>query len=375
MGEAYEILNDPEKRRLYDKYGFDGLKEGGNGNPFDRTGVKGEDMVIPVNVSLEDLYQGLSHTITVNRDVVCKKCNGSGSKTGKEPKKCETCDGHGVVLIMKRMGPFVQQAQTICQDCRGSGHIVDKKDRCPECHGNQVVEEEKQLEVKVEKGMKDDQTIKFEGMANQRPDMRAGDVVFVIKTEAHPVFTRIGDDLYIKRTISLAESLTGFSIELTHLNGKKVTIKSPSGRVVAHGDKMVVKEGGMPIYNRPFCYGDLFIKFHVKMPSWSEISQNEDILKAVLPKTRRHTQRPENDSDDEMERRRREEEEKEEEENNEGDTVNVKFSEPRSQPGQNYRNEGRGNAYEEDDDEEEGMGGGPGIHFTTGGAENVCQTQ
>ena len=330
-------------------------------------------MVLPVDVSLEDLYQGLSHTITINRDVICKKCNGSGSKTGKEAKKCDTCDGRGVVLVMRRMGPFVQQAQSVCQACKGSGHIIDMKDRCPACRGEQVVEERKQLEVKVEKGMKDDQPIKFEGMANQRPDMRAGDVVFVIRTESHPVFTRIGDDLYMKHTISLKDSLTGFSFELTHLDGKKVTIKSPPGRVIAHGDKMVVKEGGMPIYNRPFCYGDLFIKFHVEMPSWSEISKNAETLNTILPKTHRHTQRPEDDSDEEeMERRRKEEEEKEKDEK---DVIKATFTEPRSQPGQNYRHESRGNAYDEDDDDEDD-GPHAGIHFSTGGGgENVCQTQ
>lgn len=331
-------------------------------------------MVLPINVSLEDLYQGLSHTMTITRDVICKKCNGSGTKTGKEPKTCNTCGGRGFVLIMRQMGPFVQRAQSVCQECRGTGRMIDRKDQCSECHGEQVIPEDKELEIRIEKGMKDDQTIKFEGMANQKPDMRAGDVVFVIRTEKHNVFTRIGDDLYIKRTISLADALTGFSFELTHLNGKKVVIKSPGDRVIAHGDKMVVKEGGMPIYNRPFCFGDLFIKFHVEMPSWDEISKNADLIKSVLPKTNRHTQRPD-DYDDDDHDMKQEEKEKEDDDVDDKNVMNVKFSEPRSQPGQNYRNESRGNAYDEDDDDEDD-GPHPGIHFTTsGGAENVCQTQ
>lgn len=368
------MLNDPEKRRLYDKYGFDGLKEGRD--PYDRKGGKGEDMMIPVDVSLEDLYQGLTHPVAIKRDVVCPRCKGSGSKTGKEPRRCEACDGRGFVLFVRRAGFFVQQAQSVCPDCKGAGHVVDASDRCPVCRGAQVVPEEKTLEVKVERGMKDDQTIRLEGMANQRPDMRAGDVVFVVRTAKHPVFTRIGDDLYTKRTISLVEALTGFSFEMTHLDGRRVTVRSPPGRVVAHGDKLVVREGGMPVYNRPFCFGDLFIKFHVAMPEWEDISAGAQNLRDILPNTRRHTQRPgsDDDDDDESDEKRRGDDE-DEDEDGKGEVVEIMFSEQNSQPGQRYRSEGGddGNSYDEDEDE--GYGGQQGAYFTTGGGENVCHTQ
>lgn len=360
VGEAYDTLSNAEKRKIYDKYGKDGLKEGGmpgrsasdifeaffgggfgpfGGQGGSRGPRKGEDMVSPLSVSLEDLYKGKMHKMAVTHNILCTKCRGTGSKSGKEPKTCPRCDGRGICIITHRSGNFIQQSQTVCPECRGKGKIIDDRDKCNACGGKQVVPERKVIEINIEKGMKEGQRITFEGMGDQEPDIEAGDIIFVLKTKEHSTFKRVGNDLCMNKKISLIEALTGVAFSFQHLDGRTVVAKTEPGTVVKPGDTLVIREAGMPILNRPFCFGDLYITFEIEFPRYDEIAANVAALKKALPAK-------DKDGDVEID---------------DGTAEQCTMRTATTQPGSSGRSNSRNNYDSDSDDEEDGRGQGQGI--------------
>jgi len=121
-----------------------------------------------------------------------------------------------------------------------------------------------QLSVEVERGMEDGKEIVFERQADQSPEVTPGDVKFVIKQQPHPIFTRSGDNLYMKHTLSLEEALLGFSIEVPHLDGHSVKLEHD--KVTQPGFVLLVPNEGMPKHNYPSETGNLFVEFSVVFP-------------------------------------------------------------------------------------------------------------
>ncbi|CAO2840917.1 unnamed protein product [Amaranthus hypochondriacus] len=305
LAHAYEVLSDPEKREIYDQYGEDALKEGMGGgggmhDPFDifssffgggpfgggssrgRRQRRGEDVIHPLKVSLEDLYSGTTKKLSLSRNVICSKCSGKGSKSGAS-MKCGGCQGTGMKVSIRQLGPgMIQQMQHPCNECKGTGETINDKDRCPQCKGEKVVQEKKVLEVVVEKGMQHGQKITFPGEADEAPDTVTGDIVFVLQLKEHPRFKRKGEDLFYEYTLSLTEALCGFRFVLNHLDGRQLLIKSNPGEVIKPDQFKAIDDEGMPIYQRPFMKGKLYIHFTVEFPD----SLNPDqvkALEAILP--------------------------------------------------------------------------------------------
>eukprot|EP00727_Mastigamoeba_balamuthi_P001868 m51a1_g11679 putative dnaj homolog subfamily a member 2 (441) ;mRNA; f:3838-5662 len=308
IGEAYDVVGDEEKRKVYDRYGKDGLKEGGfqsrnasdifeaffgGGSIFDILGgrggsrggpQKGEDIASALPVSLDELYNGKVHKMAITRNVLCNKCNGTGTKTGKEPEKCRGCEGRGVKVVVRQMGMFIQQSQMACPDCGGRGDLVKEKDRCTNCKGKQVVKDRKVLEIAIEKGMRDNQHITFAGESDQAPGIEPGDIVFVVKQKEHETFKRVNNDLVMERRIKLIEALTGAAFCFTHMDGRQIVVRSAPGEIVKPGDVLMVAEEGMPIYKRPFQKGNLYIHFNVIFPLPQELSPaSVKLLEQALP--------------------------------------------------------------------------------------------
>ncbi|CAK8535478.1 unnamed protein product [Lathyrus sativus] len=305
LAQAYEVLSDPEKREIYDQYGEDALKEGmggggGGHDPFDifssffggggfpgggsrgRRQRHGEDVVHPLKVSLEDLYLGTSKKLSLSRNVLCSKCNGKGSKSGAS-MTCSGCDGTGMKISMRHLGAnMIQQMQHPCNQCKGTGETITDKDRCPQCKGEKVVQQKKVLEVHVEKGMLNGQKITFPGEADEAPDTVTGDIVFVLQQKEHPKFTRKGEDLVVEHTLSLTEALCGFQFVLTHLDARQLLIKSNPGEVVKPDSYKAINDEGMPMYQRPFMKGKLYIHFTVEFPESLTLDQVK-ALESILP--------------------------------------------------------------------------------------------
>ncbi|XP_007015641.2 PREDICTED: dnaJ protein homolog [Theobroma cacao] len=304
LAQAYEVLSDPEKREIYDQYGEDALKDGmgatGAHDPFDifssffggspsgggssrgRRQRRGEDVINNMKVSLEDLYLGTSKKLSLSRNILCSKCNGKGSKSGAS-MQCPGCQGSGMKVSIRHLGPsMIQQMQHPCNECKGTGETINDKDRCPQCNGEKVVQEKKVLEVIVEKGMQHGQKITFPGEADEVPDTITGDIVFVLQQKEHPKFKRKGEDLFVEHTLSLTEALCGFQFVLTHLDGRQLLIKSNSGEIVKPDSFKAINDEGMPLYQRPFMKGKLYIHFTVDFPDSLSPDQVQ-ALEAILP--------------------------------------------------------------------------------------------
>jgi len=240
--QAYEVLSDPDKRARYDQGGEDAVSGDGGGNPTDVFDMffggggggrsqkprrrKTKDVVHTLSVTLEQLYNGATKKMAVNREVLDQK---AGVKT------CPDCDGRGVRVKVIRMGPMIQQVQQPCDTCGGTGKIFRTK------------KEREVLEIFVEKGAPDGHRVVFPGKADEHPDADPGDVVFVLKQKEHGEMIRKGADLYVKRDISLAEALCGFSLEVEHLDGRKLLVKSNKGEVTKPclKDPLAAEAGGV----------------------------------------------------------------------------------------------------------------------------------
>ncbi len=112
------------------------------------------------------------------------------------------------------------------------------------------------------------------GAADEAPGEEPGDVIVVLQQLDHPTFERSGNDIIIEKKISLAEALLGFSFELKHLNNKMLHVKSPSNKVLAHGESLAVEGHGMPVRNSKK-KGGLFVKLNVEMPKTLTQEQKE----------------------------------------------------------------------------------------------------
>lgn len=216
--KAYEILSDENKRKWYDEGGEEAVEQGGSGagDAHDifsaffggggrrrNTGPKkGEDLVHPIQVTLENLYNGKTVKLALTRNVICSSCTGSGSKNPNANTQCESCDGNGVKIVTRQIAPgMIQQMQAQCPQCNGSGTTIKAKDKCPNCSGKKVVSEKKVLEVPVDKGMRHNQKITFQGEADEAPGITPGDVVFVVQQKEHARFIRKGDDLLMQQKV------------------------------------------------------------------------------------------------------------------------------------------------------------------------------
>ncbi|KAJ3385616.1 DnaJ- protein scj1 [Entophlyctis sp. JEL0112] len=297
LAQAYEILSDDEKRRIYDQYGEEGL-QGNAGqqfhNPFDifsqfgfgshrNSGPqerKGPEISIPLRVTLEELFNGEQLEVDVNKQVICPVCRGSGAKNANDVKTCHSCNGQGIKIVRQQLAPgMFQQMQTTCDVCGGKGKIV--KSKCTSCHGHKVKRGSHQISVSVERGMPDGHHIIFENEGDEHPDITSGDIHFVVETLDHPVFTRNGNDLKMSRQISLKEALLGFKFDVMHLDGNSISI---SREVPTQpGFIQVVKGEGMPTHMFPSERGDLYVEYSVLLPDTLSQAQKK-LVEQAFPK-------------------------------------------------------------------------------------------
>ena len=292
---AYDTLSDENKRKVYDEYGEEGLKEGMTGEEptdifdlFTRGGKKNvkrktKSVLQAMEVSLEDIFMGKEKYLEIKRYRICKKCKGNGSKDPNANTKCPGCNGKRVKLVVQRMGNTILQSQQTCPDCRGEGYIIKNEDKCPTCKGQKVNQESKTLKILLDKGAPDGKRYTFEGESDEMPGYDPGDVIIEIRIKKHPVFERTGADLTMKADISLLEALTGFQLLINHLDGRHVLINSKKGEIIKPGVIKTVKECGMPFFDHPTRFGNLYIKFNIHFPKSLKEDQKEALFE-LFPK-------------------------------------------------------------------------------------------
>lgn len=286
INAAYEILSDPEQRAKYDKYGLEGIGDDGHGHSGEdlfsmffgggsrRRSAgprKGPSINHPLKVSLEDLYNGKTVKLAVNRKVIVGAV-----------KTCDKCRGQGVVTEIRQIGPgMITQVQRQCDTCGGTGSMAERKT------------ERKVLEVHVDKGMSHNQKITFTGMADENPNMEPGDINFVIQEKDHDLFKRKGADLLVTKNLSLNQALCGFAWKIRHLDGRDLVVKTRPGEII-HSEVMeagtgrvlpfikMVPNEGMPSHGNPFVKGNLYVAFQISFPDSLSL-ETVEALKKLLP--------------------------------------------------------------------------------------------
>lgn len=288
IADAYEILSDNERRALYDKYGKDGCSENSShsmpdfsdvfgsmfghqrrqssrwnvGSRHSRSG-KSPPVKHNMQVDLCDLYNGKEFKLRITRQVQ--------SNPNEKLVPCDACNGSGMTTTMRRLGHMVQQLQTPCVACGGKGH--DKVE---------MRTEKKLIVVNVEKGMTHGTVIKCPRCADQEPGEDPRDLHVVLVERPHDVFTRRDNHLFFKQRIDLVDALCGAKFSITHLDGRVLTLTTPSETVSTPSCTWFVEGEGMPHHQSPFTKGNLFVQFDISFPT-SLTDVDKDKLRKILP--------------------------------------------------------------------------------------------
>lgn len=276
--QAKEVLSDPDKRKVYDMHGEEGINKGmssqesgmsifdlisGRGGQRSNEPKKCQDTSHTLKISLEEIYHGASKKLAISRSRNCTECKGQG---GSKVEVCGECRGRGMVKKLVQLGPgMYSQSAGPCDECRGQGKRIDPKFRCTVCKGSRTLSDKKVLEVMIDKGTPNHHKQNFHAEGDEEPGLAAGDLVIIFEEKDHPIFKRKKADLIMTKTITLKEALTGYRFVLNHLEGSKI-IESSAGEIVKPGDIRTVEELGMPIMRTPFKFGNLFISFEVEFP-------------------------------------------------------------------------------------------------------------
>ncbi|WP_026818411.1 molecular chaperone DnaJ [Arthrobacter castelli] len=300
VGHAYDILSDPQKRRVYDTTGnengtdngfgsgfsgqgfafqdifetFFGGGAGGGGGPASRM-RRGQDALITVPISLRDAVFGVNKKIEVDTAVVCPTCDGSCSRPGTSPKTCDICGGSGQVqrAVRSILGQVMTTAP--CGSCQGFGSVIT--DPCHECSGEGRVRNRRTLTVKVPAGVATGTRIQLgqQGEAGVAGGP-SGDLYVEIKVESEQNFVRDGDDLHATISVPMTAATLGTDINLDTFDGEReLTIKpgTQSGEVITLRGLGVTHLRG---YGR----GDLKVHLHVETPTKLD-SEQEELLRQL----------------------------------------------------------------------------------------------
>ena len=257
--EAYDVLSDAQKRAQYDQFGhaafgvgggggqrFSNLEDifeafgdifggggggggifgdlfGGGGRRRSRGPRKGRDLKIVLELTLEEIDQGVEREITLKRNEPCTTCSGTGGRDGAKPVQCGTCGGAG--RIQRSQGFFAVQSP--CPTCHGSGQTIS--DPCPACSGSGREAKQADVKLKVPAGIEDGMRIRVPGAGDAGdPGAPRGDLYCIVREVEHPVFQRGGADLITEVPFTFAQLALGDKVEIPTLRGS-VEMSVPAG--------------------------------------------------------------------------------------------------------------------------------------------------
>lgn len=307
--EAYDVLSDDKKRKVFDRFGYyadnldinspfgAGASSGASGaGGFDFSGFtwdststssgssssfrdifsdlfgggsarrepepprplpkKGRDIEIPLALSFEEAFSGLTTNITVNRSEQCSRCQGAGD-TGGPVVTCTTCKGTGQVL---KTGGRLQFSQS-CSDCEGTGR---RRQPCSLCNGKGVTPKTEQVKIRIPAGVDTGSRVRIPKKGHGgRLGAEAGDLYILTNVGKHRFFTRKGDNIYVTIPITVAEAALGTKIEVPTVEGK-AQLKIPAG--TESGQKFRLRERGFPSLRNPSLRGDQFVEVKITLP-------------------------------------------------------------------------------------------------------------
>lgn len=323
--EAYDVLSDDKKRKVFDRFGYynDNLDvnspfgagasaaAGTAGSPgFDFSGFdfsstsgtgggssfrdifsdlfgggggatraqpepprpmpkKGRDIEIPLALSFEEAFTGMTTNITINRSEQCSRCNGAGD-TGGPIVTCSTCGGSGQVM---KAGGRLQFSQG-CPDCEGTGR---RRTPCSQCHGKGVTPKNEQVKIRIPAGVDTGSRVRIPKKGHGgRLGAEPGDLFIVTNVGKHKFLERKGDNVYVTVPITVPEAALGAKIEVPTVEGK-AQLKIPSGTESAQ--KFRLRERGFPSLRNPRLRGDQFIEVKITLPKVIS-EETKEVLRA-----------------------------------------------------------------------------------------------
>jgi len=302
LGEAYDVLMDPDKRAAYDRFGHAAFAQGGAGfgrgdfhDPFEifrevfggggigggifetffggggtsaEDRQRGSDLRYDMQITLEEAAFGVEKEIEIEKLDTCDKCDGSGAEPGSRTINCPTCGGRGQVISSRG---FFQVSQT-CPRCRGAGQIIEKP--CRQCDGEGRVEKLSRVKLKIPAGIGEGSRLR--SSRNGEAGIRGGppgDLYVVIHIKEHKVFQRDGDNLYCEVPISFSVAALGGEIDVPTLEGRahlKVPPGTQSGQMFRLRGKGIANVNGRG-------RGDLFARLIVEVPSHLNVEQRRKL--------------------------------------------------------------------------------------------------
>jgi molecular chaperone DnaJ len=301
--EAYSVLADQDKRRIYDRFGHAGLGNGAGFDPSVFTGFedifgglgdifglgdtlggrrrsgpqRGSDLRYDLEISFEESAKGTETAIQIPRQEPCETCKGSGSAPGTKPSTCPQCQGRGQLRYQQG---FFTVART-CGQCRGSGTVITKP--CTTCRGMGRVQKERKLTVRIPAGIATGQRLRLTNEGEAGPSGGpSGDLYVVIHVQDHPFFRREGNDLYCEISLNYPTLALGGEIRIPTLEGDE-TFTVPEG--TQSGTTLSLRGRGMPdVTGRG--RGDLLLTVKVTTPKKLTREQKKllEQLAASLPK-------------------------------------------------------------------------------------------
>lgn len=289
--EAYEVLNDDNKRARYDQFGHAGMNGGGGfsgggmniedifsqfgdifGGHFGGFGGfgggrssqrvnKGSDLRVKVKLNLQEVANGVEKKIKVNKYITCKTCSGSGAAGGSSHNTCSTCRGSGYVTRIANTMLGQMQTNSTCPTCNGEGKIITNK--CTSCSGEGVVRDDEVISIKIPAGVAEGMQMSVSGRGNAaRRGGVNGDLLVQIEEEKDPELIRDGNDLIYNLYLSFPDATLGVPIEIPTVDGK-VKIKIDPG--TQPGKVLRLRGKGIPDVNG-YGRGDLLVTINVWVP-------------------------------------------------------------------------------------------------------------
>ncbi|MEO6850458.1 MAG: molecular chaperone DnaJ [Mucilaginibacter sp.] len=298
--EAYEVLSNPEKRQRYNQFGHAANAQSANGggggyggagmnmedifsqfgdifgggSPFDgffggggrqssggRRVARGSNLRIKVRLTLEEIASGTEKKIKVNKQIICKTCDGTGAKDKSSFQTCKTCGGQGAVRRVTNTILGQMQTTSTCPTCNGEGSVITSK--CTVCHGDGVVRGEETISINIPAGVSEGMQLSMSGKGNMAPRGGVpGDLIILIEEIPHETLKRDGNNVIYDLHINFVDAAIGTSVEVPTIDGK-VKIKIDAG---TQGGKILrLKAKGVPEVNS-YHRGDQLVHINIWTP-------------------------------------------------------------------------------------------------------------